>query len=279
MSIDFEREKSWWDSKAPREEQDQGDMPINRALRWREIERHLEGVKTILDVGGATGAFSIPLAQRGFSVTHLDLSPEMIELAKQKAEDLPIQFVEGNSTDLQFADQSFDLVLNMDGAISFCGSEADRALTESCRVARKTVILAVSNRVNLIPVWVSTSIKGLGRISPNVYSMLNHGEWHPDQHADNSVLLDGKYIGPVKAYLPGEVEALVMQTGMTMKRIGGLGSLAQLCGDDVIAQIGDDESLMSEFLDLCEIYDKEMLLNGPGTRGRAGLIAVAERCS
>ena len=77
MNVDFEREKRWWNAKAPKEEGDIGDQAINRALRWREIERHLEGVETILDVGAATGAFSIPLGQRGFSVTHLDFSPAM----------------------------------------------------------------------------------------------------------------------------------------------------------------------------------------------------------
>jgi hypothetical protein len=38
----FDREKMWWDAKAPKEELDSADEYINRALRWREIERHLE---------------------------------------------------------------------------------------------------------------------------------------------------------------------------------------------------------------------------------------------
>jgi len=62
MKIDFGREKQWWDAKAPKEEQDLADEVINRDLRWREIERHLKEVETILDVGAGTGAFSILLA-------------------------------------------------------------------------------------------------------------------------------------------------------------------------------------------------------------------------
>ncbi len=38
MEVDFEREKAWWDAKAPAEE-DRFDEAANRALRWREIER------------------------------------------------------------------------------------------------------------------------------------------------------------------------------------------------------------------------------------------------
>jgi len=85
MRVDFGREREWWDAKAPKEEQDHLDEAINRALRWREIERHLEGVRTILEIGAATGAFSIPLARRGFSVTHLDFSPAMLGVARRKA--------------------------------------------------------------------------------------------------------------------------------------------------------------------------------------------------
>ena len=123
MNIDFERERAWWDAKAEFEEVDRADEAVNRALGWREIERHVDGVKTVLDVGGGTGVFSIPLARRGFHVTHLDLSPAMLDKARKKAAGLAnIHFVEGNSADLStFSDRSFDLVLSMDGAISFTG--------------------------------------------------------------------------------------------------------------------------------------------------------------
>ena len=37
MKVDFDREKQWWDAKAPKEEQDIADEAINRALRWHSI--------------------------------------------------------------------------------------------------------------------------------------------------------------------------------------------------------------------------------------------------
>ena len=94
MEVDFEREQLWWNAKAHKEERDLADEAINRALRWRVIERHLDGIETILCVVGRTGAFSIPLAERGFTVTHVDFSPRMLDLARQKAGDgRNIQFV------------------------------------------------------------------------------------------------------------------------------------------------------------------------------------------
>jgi SAM-dependent methyltransferase len=282
MKVDFEREKQWWDAKAPKEEQDRADEAMNRALRWREVERHLEKVETILDIGAGTGAFSIPLAQLGFYVTHLDFSPAMLEFARQKAQDLKnIRFVEGNVVDLsQFPDCSFDLVLNMDGAISFCGSEAERAIFESCRVTKKKLIITVSHRAWMVPVWVASSLEVAGRFLPAVYAMLDQGEWHQERFPENAMLAKGlteDYLGALKAFLPSELREILERVGMRVLRIGGLGSLANLCGKETVERVTRDEVLFQEFLELCERFDREILPKGPGTRQRAGLIAVAER--
>lgn len=281
MQTDFDRERQWWDAKAHREETDLADEAINRALRWREIERHLNGVCTVLDVGGGTGAFSIPLARRGLQVTHLDFSPAMLDIARRKAEDLAtLQFVQGNAVDLsRFPDRSFDLVLNTDGAISFCGSEADRAIRESCRVTGGTLIMTVSHRAQMAAVWAKGSLVTLGRLSPSVEAMLERGEYHQDQFRENARLAEGctqDYMGTLRAYLPTELRALLEGMGMRVLRCGGLGSLAGLCGPEAIARARADERLFEAFLDLCERYDREILPHGPGTRQRAGLIAVAE---
>ena len=283
MNVNFEREKDWWDAKAPKEEQDLADEAINRALRWREIERHLDGVKTILDVGAGTGVFSIPLARRGFSVTHLDFSPAMLQIAKKKAQGINcMSFIKGNAVDLsEFRDTSFDLVLNQDGAVSFCGSEAEKALLESCRVSRKKLIITVSHRALTVPLWTTTILEQTGRFLPAVYAMLNEGEWHQEQFPENAALIKGKmtqdYFGAFKAFLPGELKKILERAGMKVLRLGGLGSLASLCGKETVQKVLGDQTLLQEFLDLCERFDKEVLPDGPGTRQRAGLMAVAER--
>jgi SAM-dependent methyltransferase len=280
-AVDFDRERQWWDAKAPQEELDRADEGINRALRWREIERHLAGVKTILDVGAGTGAFSIPLAQRGFLVTHLDFSSAMLALARDKAQGLRgIAFVEGNAADLsQFADRTFDLVLNLDGAISFCGPKAGQALQESCRVCRQSLIITVSHRAQMASVWVASSLAIAGRLLPAVEAMVHQGEWAQGQFPENPSLTRGltqDYLGTLKAFLPGELRVLLEQAGMRVVRCGGIGSLAALCGPEVLDRVLQDEGLLKTFLDLCECFDNEILPDGPGTRQRAGLIAVAE---
>jgi SAM-dependent methyltransferase len=279
--VNYARERRWWDEKASKEEQDVADEAINRGLRWREIERHLKGVETILDVGAGTGAFSIPLARRGFSVTHLDFSPVALDIARQKAKGLNnVRFVEGNAVDLsRFSDRSFDLVLNMDGAVSFCGSEAEEAIRESCRVAKGRLIITVSHRAWMVPVWVASSLEMAGRFLPAVYAMLDDGDWHQDRFPENALLTKGltrDYFGTFKAFLTNELRRILEHAGMRIVRIGGLGSLANLCGKETIDRVLSNESLFQEFLGLCERFDGEILPEGVGTRQRAGLIAVAE---
>lgn len=263
---------------------DFADVRINRLLRWREVDHHLSGVRTILDIGGATGAFSIPLAQRGFEVTLLDISPAMLELARQKASVMNLEgihFVERNAKDLSiFADNSFDLVLNMDGAISFCGSQALEAVKESCRVCRKKLIVTASHRAQMSSVLISSSVRVLGRLGGAVEQMLMHGDWHQDQFAENASLAAGltqNYMGSLKAFLPDELRQVLESAGMKVLRCGGLGSLANFCGSEIIEKVMKDEQQFQLFLDYCEYYDREVQPEGPGTRQRAGLIAVASK--
>jgi ubiquinone/menaquinone biosynthesis C-methylase UbiE len=279
MEVDFEQEKEHWNRSALKEEAWLSTPSINRTLRWREIERHLEGVKTILDVGGATGAFSIPLARLGFNVTHLDFSPAMLEIAIRKAEELKnIRFLEGNAIDLsQFEDRSFDLVLNMDGPISSSGKESERVIRESCRVAKKRLILTTAHRAWMFPLWIATSLKAAGHLLPAVYNMLETGEWHPEQSPEDQKLINEISSLHFKAYLPLELKQILEREGMKVLRVGGIGSLANLCDGETMKLILKDELLLQQFLELCERYDREIMPEGPGTKNDTGLIAIGER--
>ncbi len=281
MNVDFARECAWWDAKAHKEERDLEDEAVNRALRWREIERHLADVQSILCVGGGTGVFSIPLARRGYAVTHVDFSSRMLEIAREKAGDTAsICWVQANATDLaQFADRSFDLVLNMDGAISFSGANAQQAILESCRVTRTRLVLTVTNRALMIAVFCSAGLRVEGRLVDALYAMWNEGEWHQEQFPDNPLLAKGMtqdYCGAMKAFLPQELRTMLEDAGMRVLRCGGLGSLAMLCGAETVRLALHNSKLFEEFVKLCERFDKEIMPDGPGTRQRAGLIAVAE---
>jgi SAM-dependent methyltransferase len=264
----------FWDAIAPVEERDFDDEAVNRALRWRHIERHLAGVETVLDVGGATGAFSIELARRGLRVTHVDISTEMLERARAKAADLTLDFVHADARDLsQFADRQFDLVLNMDGAISFAGEHATDVIAESCRVTKRTLIATVSNQACMVPTWIKYSVKACGRILPAVHEMMRSGRWHKDQFADNALIYPSVCnIVAFKAFVPGELAGELARGGLAVERVGGIGSLTHL-----LLPHGELAIPSDELVELCETYDLDVLPAGPGSFRRAGLIAIANR--
>jgi len=215
-------------------------------------------------------------------VTHVDHSLVALEIARQKAEDLDnICFVEANAAELSLsADHAFDLVLNMDGAISFSGSQAETVILESCRLARNKLIVTVSHRARLVPIWLESSVEVLGKIAPAVYDMIDNGFWHQERYSENAQLTKGltqDYLGTIRAFLPEELAGLLRGAGLRVSRCGGLGTLASMCSEKALQRVLEDAGLLDNFLNLCERYDRELVPDGPGTKQRSGLIAVAER--
>jgi ubiquinone/menaquinone biosynthesis C-methylase UbiE len=88
-----------------------------RVMKTRLLDR--AGVApgdSVLDLGAGTGTLAIWLKQRcpQATVTGLDADPEVLARARRKASDArcEIDFVEGFSTELPFANGSFDVVLS-----------------------------------------------------------------------------------------------------------------------------------------------------------------------
>ena len=73
----------------------------------------------VLDVGAGTGNASIPAAQTGAEVVASDLTPELLEAGRGQVSDnsLKIDWVEADAENLQFEDESFDVVMSCIGAM------------------------------------------------------------------------------------------------------------------------------------------------------------------
>ena len=73
----------------------------------------------VLDVAAGTGNASLPAAQRGASVTASDLTPELLEAGRGRAEEqgLELEWVEADAEHLPFDDGSFDVVMSAIGAM------------------------------------------------------------------------------------------------------------------------------------------------------------------
>jgi SAM-dependent methyltransferase len=93
--------------------------------------------ETVLDVGTGTGVVAITAARAGATVTGLDLTPALLELARENArvsrhED--IVWTEGDAEQLPYPDASFDVVLSQFGHMF--APRAEVAIAEMRRVLK-----------------------------------------------------------------------------------------------------------------------------------------------
>src|SRR5438045_2014215 len=73
----------------------------------------------VLDVACGTGVVAVTCAQRGARVTGLDLTPELLEAARENAKiaGVDIEWHQGDVEQLPFADGTYDMVLSQFGHI------------------------------------------------------------------------------------------------------------------------------------------------------------------
>src|SRR5262249_38564876 len=96
----------------------------------------IQNYAKVLDVACGTGNTAIPAARAGAAVTGVDIAPNLLEQARQRAaaEDLTIQFDEGDAERLPYGDGEFDIVISMFGAMFAPRPELVAAeLTRVCR--------------------------------------------------------------------------------------------------------------------------------------------------
>src|SRR5919112_1205762 len=100
---------------------------------------------TVLDVAAGTGNSSIPAARRGARVTASDLTPELFDAgrARAQAEGVELEWVEADAENLRFEDESFDVVMSCIGAMFAPRHQA--VADELVRVTRPGGTIAMIN--------------------------------------------------------------------------------------------------------------------------------------
>jgi SAM-dependent methyltransferase len=98
----------------------------------------------VLDVGCGTGVVAVTAARLGARVTGLDLTPELLERARENAAlaNVSIDFHEGDVEKLPFDDSEFDVVLSQYGHMF--APRPDVAIAEMLRVLRPGGTIAFS---------------------------------------------------------------------------------------------------------------------------------------
>jgi S-adenosylmethionine-dependent methyltransferase len=116
---------------------------IRNRIVFRTLDKfiHQKPCK-ILDAGGGTGFYSIPLALKGHEITVLDVSEKMLEKARESASKHGIservETVRGSMARAIFPGSSFDVILCH---LAFGYTEPSRTLSEFYRVLKDNGIL------------------------------------------------------------------------------------------------------------------------------------------
>jgi ubiquinone/menaquinone biosynthesis C-methylase UbiE len=120
-------------------------------LRWarrvKMLSGHLKPKLTVLELGCGTGSFTRDLAQSEADIVAIDVSPELLEIAKADCSAPNVRFEIQNAYALTYSDATFDSVV---GSSVLHHLEIEEALREIYRVLKPggTIYFTEPNMLN-----------------------------------------------------------------------------------------------------------------------------------
>jgi len=120
--------------------------------------------RRVLDAGCGTGALAVEAARRGADVVAIDLSPKLVELARQRA---PQALPNGGSLDFRSGDMlddalgQFDHVVAMDSIIHYETKDAVTALSRLAARCTTSIAFTFAPRTPLLATLIT-----VGRLLP-----------------------------------------------------------------------------------------------------------------
>jgi S-adenosylmethionine-dependent methyltransferase len=152
-------------------------------LTWRYLDQYLPPQGSILEIGAASGRYTLELAKRGYTVTAVDLSAVLIEECRKRiaAEGLEkrVRLVVADARNLgEVTETGFDAVLLM-GPLYHLIEEADR----------KAALKEASTRLRSGGVIFSAFLSRLGIFGDMLGKLPG---WIEDQAEVRSLLANGK---------------------------------------------------------------------------------------
>ncbi|WP_445505425.1 class I SAM-dependent methyltransferase [Niallia sp. 03091] len=153
--------------------------PVEFQVNWHYIKKYIPKTGCVLDNGAGPGKYSMELANEGYKVTLTDLTPKLVEIAKDKAKELDLEgqfdgFYAADARELNMLkEEQFDASLML-GPMYHLQEENDRikAVKELNRVTKKNGIVFVA----FMP-----------RIRHILASLLSPENWKPNNYMDSII--------------------------------------------------------------------------------------------
>lgn len=205
-----------------------------------------ERVRTIADFGCGTGSHAIPLAERGYSVTGIDRSRSMLEVAKQKAVKggFTVRWVEGDVREI-WLNELFDAALLMFAVLGYMARNEDvAAALRNIRAHLRPggllafdvwygpAVLAIkpSNRVREFP----TQSGKIVRRSVSTLDTRHHEcrvDYHLQTFESGKLVSESEESHVVRYYFPLELEAHLAHAGFALASLTEFPSMDKPVGD------------------------------------------------
>ena len=175
----------------------------------------------ILDVGCGTGRHAVELAKRGYAVTGLDLSSNMLSRAadRAKAEDVRVEWVRANATRFTFPGRYDAAICLCEGAFGLLGhadDPIDQPLSILCNISRSLkpqakAVFTVLNGAAMLRRYQDKDVAE-GRFDP--LTMVESSE-HPPREGMPAIAVRER------AFVPTELVLLCRLAGMSVLNVWG----------------------------------------------------------
>lgn len=197
-------------------------------LTWRYLKRYLPEQGSILEIGAATGGYTVELARLGYSVTVVDLSAALLEMCRQRLTEQglenQVKLVLADARDLhEVAEIGFDAALLM-GPLYHLVLEADR----------KKALIEVYDRLRSGGVIFSAFISRFGILGDLLKKM---PDWIERQAEVRSIIEHGKdpdhmQHGGFRGYFARVAEIVPLHEGAGFRTISVAGVEPAISADD-----------------------------------------------
>ena len=172
-----------------------------RAILLGWLPADLSGLR-VLDAGCGTGAFAVEAARRGAHVTAIDLSPTLVELARERTPaDLDIEFRVGDMADPALG--RFDHVIAMDSLIHYRAADMARVAAGLAACAETSFLFTFAPRTPAL-----AAMHAVGRLFPRGNRA---PAIEPVRPGDVAGLLDGLRLGRTERVAHGFYTSQAME--------------------------------------------------------------------
>jgi SAM-dependent methyltransferase len=250
---------------------EQGPFQLEEARTRELIERFAPPPPgTVLDIGGAAGAYALWLAERGYSVHLIDAAPRLVAEAERRSRRAPRPLASCRVGDARFLDNSektADIVLLM-GPLYHLTDAADRAraLGETTRVLKSGgwLFAAAISRY-------ASALDGLARdlLDDPEFERIVDRDLRDGQHRNTTSRMD--YFTTAYFHGPDELANEIQAAGLTLNGVYGIEGPGWILPD--IAERMADPRRRRALLRVAQMLETESTTVGTS----AHLLAVARR--